>query len=90
MDPANQVRFTFAAYNAGPKRVQQLRLEASKSGLDPNIWFNQVEIVAAKRIGRETVQYVRNIHKYYTAYRILMEKQTIKERSSGDVNTEQR
>jgi membrane-bound lytic murein transglycosylase MltF len=81
MDPSNQVRFTFAAYNAGPTRVQQLRREASKSGLNPNIWFNQVEIVAAKRIGRETVQYVRNIHKYYTAYRLLIEKRDIKQKA---------
>jgi membrane-bound lytic murein transglycosylase MltF len=88
MDLPNQLRFTFAAYNAGPRRVQQLRKEASTSGLDPNIWFNQVEIVAARRIGRETVQYVRNIHKYYTAYRILVDKQTIKKKRSGKVDAE--
>ena len=29
------------------------------------VWFNNVEEVAAKRIGRETVQYVSNIYKYY-------------------------
>jgi membrane-bound lytic murein transglycosylase MltF len=88
MDLPNQWRFTFAAYNAGPRRVQQMRKEASESGLDPNVWFNQAEIVAAKRIGRETVQYVRNIHKYYTAYRILIDKQTIKLKSSENVNTD--
>ncbi len=38
-------------------------------GLDPNQWFNNVEEVAAKKIGRETVQYVSNIFKYYHAYR---------------------
>jgi len=82
------LRFTFAAYNAGPRRVQQLRKETSKSVLNPNIWFNQVEIVAAKRIGREIVQYVRNKHKYYTAYRILIDKQSIKKKRSGDVDTD--
>ena len=87
MDLPSQLRFTFDAHNAGPRRVKQLRKEASKSGPNPNIWFNQVEIVAAKRIGRETVQYVRNIHRYYTAYRILIDKQTFKKKNSGNVNT---
>jgi membrane-bound lytic murein transglycosylase MltF len=71
----NQGLFTFAAYNAGPARVAKLRKEASELGLDPNVWFNSVEIVAAKRIGRETVQYVSNIFKYYTAYKIISERE---------------
>jgi membrane-bound lytic murein transglycosylase MltF len=58
----------FAAYNAGPARVAKLREEAAESGLDPNRWFGNVEVVAARRIGRETVQYVANIAKYYVAY----------------------
>jgi len=33
-----------------------------------------VELIAAKRIGRETVQYVSNILKYYIAYKFLEEK----------------
>ena len=65
----DQVFFTFAAYNAGPARVRQLRSEAAAEGLDPNRWFGNVEVVAARRIGRETVQYVSNITKYYIAYR---------------------
>ena len=36
-------------------------------GFDPNQWFNNVEEVAAKKIGRETVQYVSNLFKYYHA-----------------------
>ena len=74
MDDFNKTLFTFAAYNAGPARISKLRDEASQSNLDPNVWFGNVEIVASKRIGRETVQYVSNIYKYYIAYRLLMNK----------------
>ncbi|HSN53835.1 MAG TPA: lytic transglycosylase F [Candidatus Sulfomarinibacteraceae bacterium] len=70
IDPVNQTLLTFAAYNAGPARVRQLREEASRMGLDANEWFGNVEHVAAKRIGRETVQYVSNIGKYWVAYRL--------------------
>jgi membrane-bound lytic murein transglycosylase MltF len=70
MDRLNKGLFAFASYNAGPGRVRQLRAEAQKTGLDPNVWFNNVERVAAKRIGRETVQYVSNIYKYYVAYQL--------------------
>jgi membrane-bound lytic murein transglycosylase MltF len=68
MDRLNKGLFAFASYNAGPGRVHQLRVEAGRAGLDPNVWFNNVERIAAKRIGRETVQYVSNIYKYYVAY----------------------
>jgi membrane-bound lytic murein transglycosylase MltF len=68
MNAGNQTLFTFAAYNAGPARVRRLREEAAESGLDPDRWFGNVERVAARRIGRETVQYVSNIAKYYIAY----------------------
>lgn len=74
MDTLNKALFTFASYNAGPGKIGQLRQAASKMGLDPNIWFNNVEIVASKKIGRETVQYVSNIYKYYIAYRLIAEK----------------
>ena len=69
MTPANRVRFTFASYNAGPTRILNLRKKAQERGLDPNVWFDQVELVVAESIGRETVQYVRNIYKYYFAYK---------------------
>jgi membrane-bound lytic murein transglycosylase MltF len=74
MDKLNKMLFSFASYNAGPARVAKLRKEAVQSGLDPNVWFGNVEIVAAKRIGRETVQYVGNIYKYYIAYRLSVDK----------------
>ena len=70
LDPLNQTLFTFAAYNAGPARIRGLREEAARTGLDANQWFGSVEHVAAKRIGRETVQYVSNIGKYWVAYRL--------------------
>jgi membrane-bound lytic murein transglycosylase MltF len=68
LDELNEHFFAFAAYNAGPARVARLRAEAEELGLDPNLWFRNVEQVAARRIGRETVQYVSNIYKFYLAY----------------------
>jgi membrane-bound lytic murein transglycosylase MltF len=65
--------FAFASYNAGPGRVASLRKQAAGEGLDPNKWFNNVELVAAKRIGRETVTYVSNIYKYYLAYQLMVQ-----------------
>jgi len=75
MDHLNKMLFSFASYNAGPAKVAKLRTEAQETGLDPNVWFRNVEIIAAKRIGRETVQYVSNIYKYYLAYRLLLDIQ---------------
>ena len=74
MDQLNKGLFAFASYNAGPGRVRQLRREAEKRGLDPNVWFGNVEQIASERIGRETVTYVSNIYKYYVAYRLLIEE----------------
>ena len=69
MDELNRNLFAFASYNAGPGRVAGLRRQAAASGLNPNIWFRNVEMIAAREIGRETVQYVGNIFKYYLAYK---------------------
>jgi membrane-bound lytic murein transglycosylase MltF len=74
MDSLNKVLFAFAAYNAGPARIRALRSEARTLGLDPNVWFDNVERVADYRIGRETVQYVANIYKYYIAYTLVQNK----------------
>ena len=71
MDTLNKGLMTFAAYNAGPGRLRQLRREAEQRGLNPNVWFGNVERVASERIGRETVTYVSNIYKYYITYRLL-------------------
>jgi membrane-bound lytic murein transglycosylase MltF len=67
--------FSLAAYNAGPARIRQLREEAAQQGLDPDVWFGNVEHVAARRIGSETVRYVSNITKYAFAYLLVVERQ---------------
>ena len=71
MDDFNKVLFAFAAYNCGPTRVRQLRRETAVRGLDANVWFDNVERIAAEKIGRETVTYVRNIYKYYVSYLLV-------------------
>ena len=73
MTALDKALFAFASYNAGAGRISQLRKEAAKRGLDPNVWFHNVEYVAAEKIGAETVTYVANIYKYYIAYQLLLE-----------------
>jgi membrane-bound lytic murein transglycosylase MltF len=90
MDEMNKVLFAFAAYNAGPTRIADLRRRAEKRGLDPNVWFDNVELVAAERIGRETVQYVSNIYKYYTAYKLLEESRLAKKAAKQAVDGKKR
>jgi membrane-bound lytic murein transglycosylase MltF len=75
MTDTNKVLFAFASYNAGPGRIHSLRQEAAKKGLDPNVWINNVELIAAARIGMETVTYVANIYKYYVAYKLVTERE---------------
>jgi membrane-bound lytic murein transglycosylase MltF len=70
---ANRSLFAFAAYNAGPGRIATMRREAAKRGLDPDKWFNNVEIVTAEKVGIEPTTYVRNIFKYYTAYKLMLD-----------------
>jgi membrane-bound lytic murein transglycosylase MltF len=81
MDTLNKGLFTFASYNAGPGRIAQLRQLAAKRGLDPNIWFNNVEVIASEKIGRETVRYVSNIYKYYLAYQMIEEQRAEHEKA---------
>ena len=85
MDRLNKGLFAFAAYNAGPARIQGLRKEAAKRGLDPNKWFNNVEVVASEKIGRETVTYVANIYKYYIAYKLITETQEQRRKGREEV-----
>jgi membrane-bound lytic murein transglycosylase MltF len=86
MDQLNKGLFAFASYNAGPGRVRQLRKEAGKRGLNPNVWFGNVEQIASERIGRETVTYVSNIYKYYIAYRLLAENRAQKDAAKASMN----
>jgi membrane-bound lytic murein transglycosylase MltF len=84
IDELNQWMLSLAAYNAGPAKVAKLRVEARKSGYDPNVWFNNVEIIAGRRIGHETVTYVSSIFKYYVGYQIISERRNIREERHGD------
>jgi len=81
MDRLNKGLFTFAAYNAGPGRVRGLRKTAAERGLNPNVWFNNVELIAAEKIGRETPTYVSNIYKYYLAYQMIEEERLEREKA---------
>ena len=85
MDRINKTLFAFASYNAGPARVAELRRAAGKRGLDPNVWFNNVEVIASERIGRETVQYVSNIYKYYIAYKLINEDEEARRKAKEEV-----
>jgi membrane-bound lytic murein transglycosylase MltF len=85
MDELNKGLMTLASYNAGPGRLRQLRSETARRGLDPNKWFGNVERVVSERVGRETVQYVSNIYKYYVAYRLVQDRNRARERARGEV-----
>jgi membrane-bound lytic murein transglycosylase MltF len=74
-DDQNRTLFAFASYNAGPGNISRMRKEAVKRGLDPDQWFNNVEVVTAEKIGIETTTYVRNIFKYYAAYKLVEQAQ---------------
>ena len=83
IDSVNKTLFVFASYNAGPNRIVRLRKEASDMGLDPNVWFGNVELVAAKDIGQETITYVSNIYKYYVAYKLAVQQRELREKAKG-------
>jgi len=85
MDNVNKALFTFAAYNAGPAMVRKLRQEAQARGLNPNVWFGNVEQVAAEQIGVETVTYVSNIFKYYVAYKLITEEDARREQTKRSI-----
>ena len=73
--PRNRYMFALAAYNAGPNRIARLRDVTAQAGFDPNEWFGNLEVIVAREVGREPVNYVANIYKYYIAYRLLMEQE---------------
>jgi len=81
-----QLDFSLAAYNAGPARINQLRQKTTKRGLDPDIWFDNVELIAAEEIGRETVRYVSNINMYYIAYRLYYGQKQDRERKMNEIS----
>jgi membrane-bound lytic murein transglycosylase MltF len=71
--------FAFASYNAGPANISRMRRIATARGLDANQWFNNVELVTAEKIGMETTTYVRNIYKYYIAYKLSLEQMELEQ-----------
>jgi len=73
--------FAFASYNAGPENIAKMRKEAASRGLNPDKWFNNVEVVVAEKIGAETTTYVRNIYKYYAAYKLIVEAQAARKKA---------
>jgi membrane-bound lytic murein transglycosylase MltF len=81
-DEQNRALFAFASYNAGPGRIQQMRKLAAERGLNPDVWFNNVEIVTADKVGMETTTYVRNIFKYYASYRLLQDLEAQKQQAA--------
>jgi membrane-bound lytic murein transglycosylase MltF len=74
-DRFNQTLFALASYNAGPARIRSLRAKAEAQGYDPDRWFDNVEVVVAREVGREPVTYVANILKYYAAYSLAVSRQ---------------
>jgi len=85
MDRLNKGLMTLASYNAGPGRIRQLRAETARRGLNPNVWFGNVERITSERVGRETVQYVANIYKYYVAYTMVVEREKARKDAKSTV-----
>jgi membrane-bound lytic murein transglycosylase MltF len=84
IDDLNRWILSLAAYNAGPAKIARYRREAAENGYDPNRWFDNVEIIAARRIGRETVTYVSNVFKYYVGYQLMEERTALVDKRHGD------
>jgi membrane-bound lytic murein transglycosylase MltF len=85
IEPDARVDFALAAYNAGPARIRKLRQKAAERGLDSNKWFFNVEKIAAEEIGRETVDYVANVNKYYLAYSLQYEATRLRETAKAEM-----
>jgi membrane-bound lytic murein transglycosylase MltF len=70
----DRLMLLLASYNAGPERLKKLRAKAA----DPNTWHENVEWVVWKSVGLETVQYVRNVHRYYIAFKDMAEANAVR------------
>ena len=75
MDLLNKTLITLAAYNAGPARLGQCRQITAQMGLNPNVWFQNVEYAVAKKVGSQPIEYVSNIYKYYVGWKLMTERQ---------------
>lgn len=71
IDQMNAILFSIVAYNMGPAGINRIRKKAVNHGVDPNVWFGQVELLVAREAGKEPVQYLSNIYKYYSSFRSL-------------------
>ena len=83
LDRINKGLFAFASYNAGPNKIARLRKQASDEGLNPEKWSNNVELIAGREIGAETVTYVSNIYKYFVAFKLVTEQAGSRKTTSG-------
>ena len=88
IDPVNRTLMSFAAYNAGPHNLRKFRAFAQQTGLDPNVWFNNVELGATNVLGLAPVQYVSNIYKYYIAYQLSVERLKAHKKAHEDMSTQ--
>lgn len=79
----NQLYFSLAAYNAGPAKIRRIRKKAQEQGYDPNVWFNNVELMALKYISKEPVHYVSNISRYYVIYKQIVQLKEQKEQRNA-------
>ncbi|WP_455210617.1 transglycosylase SLT domain-containing protein [Kaarinaea lacus] len=85
LEPFDQFAFIAAAYNAGPAKIRQLRQQAKANNLNPNKWFDNVEYMAKRSIGNETVQYVANIYKYYISYNSIQQALLRREKAIEEI-----
>lgn len=83
LDGEERFRLALASYNAGPNRVATLRRRAAAAGLDPNVWYGNVELMAARHVGQETVSYVSNIDKYASAFRATLALESLRDGGDG-------
>lgn len=74
LDRLNRHLMVFAAYNAGPNRIQRLRSKAAAQGLDPDQWFGNLDQLVANEVGQIPITYVGTIYKYYVAYRFSLQQ----------------
>jgi membrane-bound lytic murein transglycosylase MltF len=85
LSEGNRTLFAFASYNCGPGNLAKARRETERRNLDPDKWFNHVEIIVAQKIGTETTTYVRNIYKYYVAYKLTLDARAEAEKARQQV-----
>lgn len=68
LNERERMAFILAAYNLGPERVQAMRAEARRRGLNGNQWFFQTERVAMEQVGMGPVNFVNSVNKYFLAF----------------------